>query len=119
MDADTIIFAEPAAGQDMQGMRLLADMLAEPKQERKTLITINMGQKLSVELLCLADTLIPNETEPELLTGLPANTLEQVEQAAKQLIAIGVQRVLCGFERAERRKFLIDNLHYRLFIIFS
>lgn len=38
--------------------------------------------------------LVPNETELELLTGMPVQTVEQIEDAAQKLLDIGVPHVL-------------------------
>ncbi|GAC1037482.1 ribokinase [Pseudomonas sp. No.117] len=40
------------------------------------------------------DYLVPNESEASLLTGLPVETLEQAEAAARQLVAAGARQVL-------------------------
>jgi ribokinase len=40
------------------------------------------------------DVLVPNETETNLMTGLPVNTLEQAETAARQLIDMGAGEVV-------------------------
>jgi ribokinase len=50
---------------------------------------------IPAELLVNTDVLCPNETETELLTGLPVATLDDVERAARSLLARGVQRVVC------------------------
>ena len=46
------------------------------------------------ELLALADICAPNETETELLTGLPVGTLAEAEAAARQLLARGPKSVI-------------------------
>jgi ribokinase len=46
------------------------------------------------ELLALADYCIPNETEIELLTGLPTQDRTQCEKAAKELLQRGPKTVL-------------------------
>jgi ribokinase len=51
--------------------------------------------ELPGELLASTDLFCPNESETELLTGMPVTTLEQVEAAARSLLARGVQRVVC------------------------
>ena len=49
---------------------------------------------LPPELLGLADVVVPNETEAEKLTGLPVETLPQVEAAARRLLEMGAARVI-------------------------
>ena len=52
------------------------------------------AQKLPADFLALADVLIPNESECEILTGLPCSNAEQAEQAAQALLALGVPRTV-------------------------
>jgi len=52
------------------------------------------AQHLPEGLLRLVDVLIPNESEIALLTGLPVETLEQVETATRNLLARGVECVV-------------------------
>ena len=52
------------------------------------------AKQLPEELLALADFLIPNETELNLLTGLPVNDLNSAEQAARSLLEQGVKNVI-------------------------
>ena len=49
---------------------------------------------ISPELLACLAVLSPNETELSRLTGLPTETLAQVQVAAEALMALGVQSVL-------------------------
>ena len=48
------------------------------------------AQALPPGLLALVDVLIPNETELALLTGLPVDSLERIEDAARTLLVQGV-----------------------------
>jgi ribokinase len=48
------------------------------------------AQPLSEELLRQIDLLVPNETETALLTGLPVDTMQHVERAARALLDGGV-----------------------------
>ena len=48
------------------------------------------GRPLSAELLSLVDILTPNETETQIITGLPVRDLQEVETAAQQLLGSGV-----------------------------
>jgi ribokinase len=50
--------------------------------------------KLSDEELGLVYCLTPNETELEILSGLPADTEENIVKAAKKLLASGVGRIV-------------------------
>ena len=52
------------------------------------------ANKLSNELISLADYLIPNETELSLLTGLPVNDMNSTEWAARALLEIGAKNVI-------------------------
>ena len=52
------------------------------------------AKQLPEELLALADFLIPNETELNLLTGLPVHDLTSAEQAARTLLERGVKNVI-------------------------
>jgi ribokinase len=48
----------------------------------------------NVAELSAADYFIPNETEAEMMTGLPARTLEEAEACASTLLSQGFRRVL-------------------------
>jgi len=52
------------------------------------------AQTLPSELLQLVDILIPNETETEILTGLPVNNLKEAKAAALKLCEQGVATVI-------------------------
>ncbi len=52
------------------------------------------GQPLSGEMLRLVDILTPNETETQIITGLPVQTPQEAEAAARKLLAQGVGRVV-------------------------
>jgi ribokinase len=60
------------------------------------LTILNPAPALAIpdELLALADYCIPNETEIELLTGLPAQNERQCEEAAQELLCRGAGAVL-------------------------
>jgi ribokinase len=51
--------------------------------------------ELPSDLLAGTDLLCPNESETELLTGMPAGTLDEAEAAARSLLDRGVRRVVC------------------------
>ncbi len=52
------------------------------------------AKQLPEELISLVDTLIPNETELSLLTGMDVNSMVAVENAAKSLLERGVKNVI-------------------------
>jgi len=52
------------------------------------------GQPIDVARLAHLDYLVPNETEAEIITGLPAHTLEDARRCAERLLAAGIQRVI-------------------------
>lgn len=52
------------------------------------------ARELSSELLAHVHTLTPNETELAILTGMPVDTIEEVQAAAKKLLSGGPQRVI-------------------------
>jgi ribokinase len=59
------------------------------------------------ELLQLTDICAPNETETELLTGLPVHTLAEAEVAAQKLRVRGAQTVILTL--GERGALLVDE----------
>src|SRR5450432_1643427 len=48
----------------------------------------------SIAELCAADYFIPNETEAELITGMPVHSIDQAKACAKALLRLGFGRVL-------------------------
>ncbi|PIA30058.1 hypothetical protein AQUCO_05700039v1 [Aquilegia coerulea] len=53
-----------------------------------------MERPTPVELLCLVDILISNETELKNLTGMPTDSYEDISQAAAKCQEMGVKKVL-------------------------
>ncbi len=51
-------------------------------------------KKLDFSYVCKCDFFIPNESELEILTGLPVSTIEQIEAAAACLVEEGVKNVI-------------------------
>lgn len=49
---------------------------------------------LSLEMACKCEFFVPNETELSILTGMPVETLEQIEKAAQSLVDRGLKNVL-------------------------
>ena len=64
------------------------------KLNKKIILNPAPAQKIDKNLLKNVHTLIPNESELEILTGLPVESKEQIEEAAKSLIALGVNQVI-------------------------
>jgi ribokinase len=60
----------------------------------RTILNPAPAAPLPDELLALTDLCAPNETETELLTGQPVNTLAEVERAARALLQRGPQAVI-------------------------
>jgi len=56
----------------------------------KVLLNPAPGQPLSAEMLCLVDVLTPNETETQIIAGVPVRNPQEAEVAARQLLAQGV-----------------------------
>lgn len=52
------------------------------------------AHSLDDSVLRMATVLTPNETETEILTGMPASTPEEAEKAARSLLARGVENVV-------------------------
>jgi ribokinase len=59
------------------------------------------------ELLAMTDIFCPNESETELLSGMSVATLDDVERAARALLARGVSRVVCTL--GERGSLLVAS----------
>lgn len=60
----------------------------------KVLLNPAPGQPLSAEMLRLVDVLTPNETETQIITGLPVRNPQEAEEAAQALLAQGVGKVV-------------------------
>lgn len=52
------------------------------------------SKELDFDAVCKCDFFIPNESELEILTGMPVETEEQIRQAADTLLAKGVKNVI-------------------------
>ena len=65
-------------------------------RERGIRCIVNPAPALAADLAALADAdyFIPNETEAEMITGLPAGTLAEAQACASSLLAQGFRRVL-------------------------
>src|SRR5699024_7956302 len=64
------------------------------KLNKKIILNPAPAQKIDRNLLKNVHTLIPNESELEILTGLPVESKEQIETAAKSLISLGINQVI-------------------------
>lgn len=60
----------------------------------KVILNPAPARELDSELLKMVDILTPNETEAQLITGLPVNNVEQAEAAARELMRRGVKSVV-------------------------
>jgi ribokinase len=83
-----VLQLEIPAACNLQAARLGKEMGA------KVILNPAPARPLSAELLQLVDVIVPNEKETSLLTGLPVDTLAQVEAAAQVLLKLGVGSVV-------------------------
>ena len=60
----------------------------------KTILNPAPGRQLPEEVFTYTDVITPNETELELLTGMPVSTMYEIEKASKTLLDKGLQNVL-------------------------
>ncbi len=60
----------------------------------KVILNPAPARLLPDEIYRYIDVLVPNESETSLLSGLPVDTLEQAEMAARKLQAVGVQNLV-------------------------
>lgn len=73
----------------------------------RTILNPAPAAPIPEELLQLSDICAPNETETELITGLPVGTLEEAESAARNLLSRGTQTVILTL--GERGALLVDR----------
>lgn len=52
------------------------------------------SRKLDINYACKCDFFMPNETELEILTGMPVETMEQIQVAANSLFAKGLKNLV-------------------------
>lgn len=64
------------------------------KLDKKIIFNPAPAHKIDMDLLKHVHTLIPNEPELELLTGMPVENKEQIEKAAQSLIELGMNQVI-------------------------
>jgi ribokinase len=60
----------------------------------RTVLNPAPAQPLDREILALCDVFIPNETETEIITGLPVETLDQITVAGRRLREMGCGTVI-------------------------
>lgn len=72
----------------MEGLRLAK------KYSRTVVLDPAPARPLPDEIFALCDYLTPNETELEIITGMPVDTVEQAITAARTLIAKGAKAVI-------------------------
>ena len=73
----------------------------------RTILNPAPGAKIPDEMLRLADIVAPNETETELITGMPAGTQAEAEAAARQLLECGAGNVILTL--GERGALLVNK----------
>jgi ribokinase len=64
------------------------------KNDVRTILNPAPGRSLSAELLELCDVVVPNETETEIITGLPVDTEDQIAAAGRRLRDMGCDVVI-------------------------
>ncbi|MEM7511119.1 MAG: ribokinase [Bacteroidota bacterium] len=64
------------------------------KLGKKIILNPAPAQALSTDILSKVDILTPNETEAALLTGMPVNSTQDAEEAARKLSEMGVKEVI-------------------------
>ena len=70
-------------------------ILKKSKEYNKiTILNPAPAEKLSAEIIKNVDYLVPNETELELLSGMPTNSQEEVLEASKKLMKMGVKNLI-------------------------
>ncbi|MCS5422956.1 MULTISPECIES: ribokinase [Psychrilyobacter] len=70
-------------------------ILKKSKEYNKiTILNPAPAEKLSMDIIKNVDYLVPNETELELLSGMPADSQEEVLVAAKKLMDMGVKNLI-------------------------
>jgi ribokinase len=70
-------------------------ILKKSKEYNKiTVLNPAPAEKLSMDIIKNVDYLVPNETELELLSGMPANSQEEVLAATKKLMDMGVKNLI-------------------------
>ena len=75
-------------------LNLVALRLAGRTVSPRSSIRRRPSRTLPEEIYRLSDVFCPNETETQLLTGMPVTTLEEAESAARVLLARGAGAVI-------------------------
>jgi ribokinase len=82
-------------------------LILAAEHQKKVILNPAPGQKLSAEMLRMVHTLIPNETELQLLTGMPAGTTEDIAEAALFLKSLGIARIIVTM--GEKGSYLLND----------
>jgi len=70
-------------------------ILKKSKEYNKiTILNPAPAEKLSIDIIKNVDYLVPNETELELLSGMPTNSEDEVLVASKKLMDMGVKNLI-------------------------
>jgi len=78
-----------------------------------TILNPAPGRELPAELIRACDVIAPNETETELITGMPVGSLEELEAAARKILETGARTVVLTL--GERGSLLIEQGGVRRF----
>ena len=73
----------------------------------RTILNPAPAQTLPAELLALTDICAPNESETELLTGMPVNSMEEAQAAGQRLLQAGLSTVIITL--GERGVLVLDG----------
>ena len=80
----------------------------------KILLNPAPAMRLDPNLYSLIDFLIPNESELGILSGIPCETLSEIEQAGKVMLGLGVKNLIVtmGSEGAVYMNNKVDQIHH-------
>ena len=78
----------------------------------RTILNTAPAAPIPDELIALSDILSPNETETELLTGRPVDSLDDVAEAARSLLARGAQTVVVTLGKRGALLVQPDTVHH-------
>lgn len=71
------------------------------------------NQELDLDAACRCDFFVPNETELEILTGMPVETMDEIEAAARKLLDHGLKHLIVTLgERGALYLHGDEKLHY-------
>ena len=78
-------------------------------RKAKVILNLAPARALPDEIYQYIDVLVPNESETSLLSGLPVDTFEKAETAARNLLATGARSIVLTL--GERGALVIDGSH--------